>query len=68
MVIYDDNALPLVVIQGFNSSHPFAAAVENYAGLVDYHDGKRPLRWQSRDALVSMGDPDLFLSDSDICE
>ncbi|MEV0106538.1 hypothetical protein AB0H42_09385 [Nocardia sp. NPDC050799] len=64
MVIYDDNARPRVVVQGFDSSHPFAAVLEKYAGMVDYHDGMQPLRWQSRDALVSMGRPDVLRSDS----
>lgn len=64
MVIYDDNERPRVVVQGFDSSHPFAAALEKYAGLVDYHDGVRHIRWRSRDALVSIGDPRIFVGDS----
>lgn len=59
VVIYDDNERPRVVVQGFGPTHPFAAAIEKYSGMVDYHDGDRAIRWESRDALISLGEPSI---------
>lgn len=57
MVVYGVAELPRVVVVGFGRTHPFASAVERYAGTVRYLEEDSLIRWDSWDAIVSIGDP-----------
>ncbi|WP_157187457.1 hypothetical protein [Nocardia vinacea] len=58
--MYDDNTKPRTVAQGIEPDSPAGQALEKYCGTVDYHDGHRLMRWESRDLLVSIGTPEVF--------
>jgi hypothetical protein len=59
VIVYGEAARPRVIIDGFNKNHPFAAVVERYAGTVRYLVEDPDVRWESWDAVVSLGSPHL---------
>lgn len=60
MVVYGEADRPRVVAHGFTRTHPFAAVIERYAGTVHYLLEDSNVRWESWDAVVALGDPNLF--------
>lgn len=62
MVVYGEAERPRVVIDGFDRTHPFASTVERYAGAVRYLDEDPEIRWESWDAVVSLGRPTMYES------
>ena len=59
VVVYGEAERPRVLVAGFDTGHPFAPVVERYAGTVHYLDEEPKIRWDSWDAVVSLGKPNL---------